>query len=69
MKYQVPTAQNVTKNRMDFPVWEQSITNKTEAITRGTIQNKNRELPFYPYPIYRPPPMATRKFTTTKFRK
>ena len=41
---------------MDFPVQEQSITNMTEAITRGTIQDKNRELSFYPDPIYRPPP-------------
>ena len=41
---------------MDFPVQEQSITNKTEAITRGMIQDKNRELPLYPDPIYRPPP-------------
>ena len=23
---------------------------------RGMIQDKNRELPFYPDPIYRPPP-------------
>ena len=34
---------NVSKNRMDFPVQVQSITNKTEAITRGMIQDKNRE--------------------------
>ena len=52
----IPTTQNVTKNRMGFPVWEQSIANKTEAITRGTVQDKNRELPFYPDLIYRPPP-------------
>ena len=52
----IPTTQNVTKNRMDFPVREQSITKKTEAITRGMVQDKNRELPFFPDPIYRPPP-------------
>ena len=52
----IPMTQNVTKNRMDFPAQEQSITNKTEAVTRGMIQDKNRELPFYPDPIYRPPP-------------
>ena len=40
---------------MDFPVPEQLITDKTEAITRRMIQDKNRELPFYPDPIYRPP--------------
>ena len=40
---------------MDFPVPDQLITNKTEAITRGTIQDKKRELPFYSDPIYRPP--------------
>ena len=41
---------------MDFPVQEQLIANKTEAITGGMTQDKNRELPFYPDPIYRPPP-------------
>ena len=52
----IPMTQDVTKNRIDFPVWEQSITNKTEAIMRGMTQDKNRELPFYSDPIYRPPP-------------
>ena len=52
----IPTTQNVTKNNMDFPVPKQLITNKTKAITRGTIQGKNRESPFYPDPNYRPPP-------------
>ena len=51
----IPTSQNVTKNNTDFPVQEQLIMNKTEAITRGMMQDKNRELPFYPDPIYRPP--------------
>ena len=41
---------------MDFPILEQLITDKTKAITRGMIQDKNRELPFYPDLIYRPPP-------------
>ena len=41
---------------MDFPVPNQLITNETETITRGKIQGKNREQPFYPDPIYRPPP-------------
>ena len=41
---------------MDFPVQEQPITNKTEEIMRGPIQDKNKELPFYSDPIYRPPP-------------
>ena len=44
---------------MDLPVWKQSITNKTEAIMKGTIWDKNRELPFYPDLIYRPPPRPT----------
>ena len=35
---------------------EQLITDKTETITRRMIQDKSRELPFYPDPIYRPPP-------------
>ena len=52
----VPTVQNVTRHSTDFPVQEQLITKKTEAITRGMIQDKNRELPFYPDPIYRHPP-------------
>ena len=35
---------------------EQSISySKTGAITQGMIQNINREIPFYPDPIYRPP--------------
>ena len=38
---------------------EQSISNsKTEAITWGMTQNINREIPFYPDPIYRPPPKS-----------
>ena len=48
--------QSVTKDSMDFPVTEQLITDKTETIPRGTIQDKNRELPFYPDLIYRTPP-------------
>ena len=51
----IPTTQNVTKNNTDFPVPDQLITNETETITRGKIQGKNREQPFYPDPIYRPP--------------
>ena len=42
---------------MDFPMHEQSISSSmTEAITQGMIQSINREIPFYPDPIYRPPP-------------
>ena len=52
----IPMTHDVAKNRTDFPVQEQSITNKTEAIMRGMIQDKNRELSFYPDSIYRPPP-------------
>ena len=53
----IPTTQNIPKNRMDFPMHEQSISNpSTEAITRGMIQNINRDIPFCPDPIYRPPP-------------
>ena len=55
---------------MDFPIHEQSISSsKTEAITKGMIQDKNREIPFYPDPIYRPPPKATRKCMITENRK
>ena len=43
---------------MDFLVPEQLITNKTEAIMIGIIQDKNRELSFYPDPMYRPPPSS-----------
>ena len=60
--------QNVTKNRTDFPAQEQSITNQTEAITIGMIQDKNRELPLYPDLIYRPPPRPPENLNT-KFRK
>ena len=52
----IPTIQNVTKDNMDFPVLKQLITNKTETITGKRILGKNREQPFYPDPIYRPPP-------------
>ena len=51
----IAMVQNVTKHSMDFLVQEQLITKKTEAITRGMIQDKNSKLPFYPDPIYRPP--------------
>ena len=54
--HKIPMVQNATNNRTDFPVPEQLITDKTEAITRRMIQDKNRELPFYPGLIYRPPP-------------
>ena len=33
----------------------------TEAITWETIQNMNREIHFYPDPIYRPPPKPKEK--------
>ena len=52
----IPMAQNVTKDSTYFPVPQQLIRDKTEAITRRMIQDKNRELPFYSDPIYRPPP-------------
>ena len=52
----IPTIQNVTKDNMDFLVPKQLITNKSEPITRRKILGKNREQPFYPDPIYRPPP-------------
>ena len=32
--------QNVTKDSMEFPAPEQLITDKTEAITRGMLQDK-----------------------------
>ena len=36
---------------------EQSMSSsKTEANTQGMIQDINREIPFYPDLIYRPPP-------------
>ena len=41
---------------MDFLVPDQLITNEMEIITRKEIQGKNREQPFYPDLIYRPPP-------------
>ena len=39
-----------------FPVSKQLITNESETITRRKIQGQNREQPFYPDRIYRPPP-------------
>ena len=54
----IPATQNMAKNRTDFPMHEQSISSskssKREAITQRTIQNINREIPFYLDPIYRP---------------
>ena len=52
----IPTVQNVTKDNTNFPVPKQLITNETETITGKKILGKNREQPFYPDPIYRPPP-------------
>ena len=52
----IPKAQNVTKDSMDFPAPEWLITNEIETITRREIQGKSKEQPFYPDPIYRPPP-------------
>ena len=49
----IPATINIAKNRMDFPMHEHS---STEAITWGMIQNINRDIPFYPDPIYRSPP-------------
>ena len=40
---------------MAFPVPEQLIINETETLTKREIQSKNREQPFYPDHIYRPP--------------
>ena len=52
----ISMVQGVTEDSMDFPVPEQLITDKAEAITRETLQDKKRELPSYPDLIYRPPP-------------
>ena len=52
----IPTVQNATKNSTNFPVPDRLITNKTETITGRKIQGKSGEQPFYPDPIYRPPP-------------
>ena len=38
--HKIHTAQNVSKNNTNFPVPEQLITDKTEAITRRMIQDK-----------------------------
>ena len=45
-----------TKDNMDFPVPKQLITNETETIAGKKILDKNKEQPFYPDLIYRPPP-------------
>ena len=54
--HKITTIQNVTKDNTNVPVPKQLITNRTETITRKKIQGKNREQPFYPDLIYRPPP-------------
>ena len=48
--------QDVAKNRMDFPVQEQSITTKIEATMRGMTQDKDRELSFYQTQFIGPSP-------------
>ena len=51
----MPMTQNVSKNRMDCPMHEQSLSSSmTEAITQEMIQDKNREIPLYQDPIYSP---------------
>ena len=64
----IPTAQNVAKNSLDFPMCGQPIrSSKTETtITQGTIQNINREIAFYPDPIYRPPPRPPENFQSPR---
>ena len=52
----IPTVQNVTKDNMDFPIPKPLITNETDTITGKKILGKDREQPFYPDLIYRPPP-------------
>ena len=52
----MPTIPNFTKDNMDFPVPKQLITNETEQLPEKKIQSKHRKQPFYPDPIYRPPP-------------
>ena len=54
-KLNMPMTENVSKQRTHFPAQEQSMSSsKTEAITRGKIQDKNRKILFYPDSIYRP---------------
>ena len=54
--HKIPKIPMIQNNRIDFPVQEQSISSKREGITQGMIQDKNREIPFYPDAIYRTPP-------------
>ena len=54
--HKIPTIQNVTKYTTDFPIPKPLITNETETVTGKRIQGKNREQPFYPDPLFRPPP-------------
>ena len=49
------TSQKVTIDSTKFPVLNQLITNKAEAVTRRQVQDKNREQPFQPDPYFRPP--------------
>ena len=58
----MPIVQQVTTDSTGFQVPEQLLTNETEKITRKQIQGKNREQPFYPDLIYRPPPRPPENF-------
>ena len=42
---------------------------KTEAITQGMIQDKKREIPFYPDPIYRPSPRPPENLQPQKLER
>ena len=65
----IPTAQNVTKGSMAFPVPKQLITNETETITTKEIPSINTKQTFYPGSICRPLSKATRKCMNKQSRK
>ena len=52
----IPANQKVTIDSTKFPVPNQLITPKTETITTGQVQDKNREQLCQPDPYFRPPP-------------
>ena len=61
----IPTAQNVTKDSMAFPVPKQLITSEKETVTTKQIPTINIEQTFHPDPIYIPFPRQLKNYDLT----
>ena len=52
----IPANQKITIDGTKFPVLNQLITHKAEAVATRQVQDKNREHSCQPDPYFRPPP-------------